>query len=269
MKIEFEPTNYKDASFVLKAIQELCPSSFNAIISDRAAVSPRGEMYQGFVNDNLEKDKKIKELEKQLEQCKRDCEAQEEKIAQKDKEIGTLTKEVDNLSQKNEEERRFHEMERKEFEQKEIEFNQTLSKKDDAYRKLQRDQGNEINGLKKKNLELQKQLEQFIPNIESVSGDIKYFQVDGDKLMETNSDDAYYQARIGNDRNCAFQFNIEKGHVKEACSNRDSILLPFCNIIEEHSQGNNIAPGKWGKATLTSSGELIIIEKAEIKLTRI
>lgn len=270
MKIEFDPSSYKDASFILKAIQDLCPSSLQAFSSTND-VSPKkgGDIYIQLEKDNREKEEKIKNLELQINQIKKTNDEKENAIQSQKKEIETCQLEIRNLNKKLDEEKELNKFAQDELGTKENEFNGILAAKDAEFRKLQRELNNENLNLKNKIKELQKQIEQYVPSLEGASGDIKYFQVEGNKLLETNSDDAYYKAQVGLDRVCIFQFNCEKGHSKEACSKKDSLLLPFCDIIDENPDANNIAPGKWGEAIITDSGELDVKLKAQIRLVKI
>ena len=86
-------------------------------------------------------------------------------------------------------------------------------------------------------------------------------------LVETNSIDAEYVAQSMGDKNYRFQFNFEKGPVREACANREVILFPFCDIIEDSENASIIRPDDWGTAVMTG-GVLKIETKAKIKLSR-
>lgn len=270
MKIEFDPFDYKETSAVLQIAKNNCPSAFQMMTSTNGISSPKGGAgYQDLMNDYLKFKEKSEALELQLDQLKKENEKKDRIIQNQTKEIETRQLEINSLNEKYEDEKGYFQLAQKDFEKKESDLNAALNKKDDDYRKLQRDLNNQNLVLKNKVKELQRQIEKYIPSIEGASGEIKYFQVEGNKLVETNSDDAYYKAQVGLDRVCIFQFNCEKGHAKEACSKKDSLLFPFCDIIDENPNANNIAPGKWGEAIITDSGELDVKLKAQIRLTKI
>lgn len=123
--------------------------------------------------------------------------------------------------------------------------------------------------LKKQISELQQRLNEYEPSIGAKPGEFKYFKIDGQCLTETNSTDAPYQVKIGDNGLCMFHFNIDKGPVSDACNKRDEMLLPFCEIIDECQNANELKKGAWGEAIITQSGELQIKRKARINLIRI
>lgn len=140
------------------------------------------------------------------------------------------------------------------------------------YDKLKRDSSNEKDRLMKEIKTLQKKIETYEPNTGTNSGENLYYNVDGNILTQTNDDKAPYVARVQSSdcKTYIFQFNIDKGPIVEACAKRDLIITPFCEIIEEVPEGaNSIGWGPWGTAKITSSGDLRIETKAQIKLKKI
>lgn len=134
--------------------------------------------------------------------------------------------------------------------------------------KLSKDWGIKEEELKDIIDDLRKQLEIYNPSINmDATSETTYYNVDGELLIQTNSLDAPYLAQNRGDNKFNYQFNFEKGPVREACSKKDLMLLPFCDIEEEAENSSNIRPGKWGVAIM-EGGDLKVETKAKIKLYR-
>jgi predicted RNase H-like nuclease (RuvC/YqgF family) len=118
---------------------------------------------------------------------------------------------------------------------------------------------------------LQRKLNTYEQVLVDTTDEIQYFNiVSFGVLCQTNSDDALYQARAKSDgKTAAFQFNIEKGQRYEAINNREKNLEPFCDIIEDTPDANEIQLGSWGEAEFSSNGNLCVKKKAQIKLIKL
>lgn len=116
---------------------------------------------------------------------------------------------------------------------------------------------------------LQKRLNAYEPSCAEADGEDQYYNISGGILIQTNSVDAPYIAKISSQGKASFHFNVEKGPCKQACDSKDEFILPFCEIVEEQPDANDIRLDKWGEATSNNSGELSVITKAKVKLVKL
>lgn len=249
MEIKFDPFIDKEVDLVLEIIKLNKPETYKSSLI---------EMNSQKIDDLIEQNNDLKKMNEKLND---DLNNSITEKKTKDNEIEEIMKKLSDLekldSERQDEMRKMNESHKKE-----------IDAKDDEYRRLQRDLGNENLSLKKKITELQKRLDAYEPNIGGEMGEVKLYNVEGSILVETISKEAYYQARTGSDNEVIFQYNYESGPSKEACKNRTSMLEPFCEIIEEVPNANAIQPGTWGVATPMRSGNLMVKKKAQIKLIR-
>lgn len=222
---------------------------------------------------------KMKELEKENKELQDEIKKHQQNNVKNDEKILKLQDELVALRAENEikineaeENKRLFEEACEDKSKMKAEYELKLEKKD---AELQREINRVIDFWKGKEKKLQdkidellKQLEIYNPSLNMrTSAETSYYKVDGNMLTETNIKDAPYMAQSMGDNKYRFQFNFEKGPVQEACANKDSFLLPFCEIIEETENPSIIRPADWGTATMIG-GDLKVDTKAKIKLYR-
>lgn len=215
---------------------------------------------------------RIKELEEKNKELVKENDAYRKNTA---KEAERIEKLVQELKEKKEEAdlsaQLAKEAEEKAAKMKE-EHEKTIEKIESEHKKeiekLSKEWGIKESELKGRIEDMRKRLEIYEPSINmSANSETTYYNVDDDLLVQTNSLDAPYFAKNRGDGKFNYQFNYEKGPVREACSKKDSMLLPFCDIEEEAENPSNIRPGEWGIAIM-QGGDLKVEKKAKIKLYR-
>lgn len=230
-------------------------------------------------SDIQEYSSKIKELEKSNKDLQDDIERYRKQTERDAKTIEKLQQEKDVLIKENEAKIKEAEEAMKLAEEADektskvsSEFEQRLQKQTAQFNEIIKNRNAEhedaVRRLNDRIAELQKQLEIYNPSINMrTSSETTYYRVEGNMLVETNSTDAEYMAQNMGDKNYRFQFNFEKGPVREACANREVMLFPFCDIIEDSENASIIRPDDWGTAVMTG-GDLKIETKAKIRLSR-
>lgn len=217
---------------------------------------------------------KIEELKDQIEQLKKENSNYKESIKQYSKSTESDSKRINELEEEYEKSKdKISELEKdkKTYE----EMLEDVQK--DSTQKLQEKQ-NEIDRLKNNHQEEIKQKNEEISNLrkrletyegpEPTIGKPAFYKVSDDRLVKTSVTSAAYIAKATENGDWIFQFNIESGPVKTACSGENPDLLKFCEVIERQDDASNIRLGKWGTATRNPNGDLIVTNKAEIKLTK-
>lgn len=97
----------------------------------------------------------------------------------------------------------------------------------------------------------------------------KYYENKNGRLHHTNKNSALYMARIISNMNeVEFFINDRNAQYRAACQNKIDDLLPFCEILEEAENANNIITERRGKAKLLNDGSLEVTDKAQIKLIK-
>jgi chromosome segregation ATPase len=222
---------------------------------------------------------RVKELEKEKKELQEEIKIHQQNNIKNEEKINKLNEELNALRDENENKIREAEDNKKLFEEaceenKKIkqEYELKLQEKDaEKKREINRVidfRKGEERKLQDKIDELLKQLEIYNPSLNMrTNAETSYYKVDGNMLVETNIKDAPYMAQGMGDNKYRFQFNFEKGPIQEACANKDNILLPFCDILEEAENPSIIRPAEWGTATMMG-GDLKVETKAKIKLYR-
>ena len=175
-----------------------------------------------------------------------------------------LEKNAKEAQEKLEEERKNHQAE--------------IDKKDSESRELQRNYLNRENELKKELEQLKSRLSEYEPDLGAEVGDEKLYQIDEysqePTLIETKSSDAPYIVQIAGNGKARFRFNSNALPLA-ACRDRESVLLPFCEIIEgkDNENANTIINAGDGIAQISSIDQTISKSKiqtlAKIRLIKI
>ena len=230
-------------------------------------------------NNNLKN--KITNNEESISNFRKKINRQEDKIQDKENEIQILQDEINKLhlslqnaeNKAKEEQKTYEDLIAEEKNNHELE----ISKKDSEYRELQRRLENEKNALRSQNKELQERLQAYVPDIGGEVGEELLYTYDSfdptSALTQTNDANAPFKVKISSNNIAVFQFNNEKGPSATACKERETMLLPFCDIIEgaDDLNATSIFPDKWGTAKIAFDGSIRvenINEKAKIKLSR-
>ena len=220
----------------------------------------------------LEKEKKelLEEIERYRKQTEKDARALDK--FQQESEV--LKKENEKKTKEAEEAWKLAEETEKNSARMKAEYERLLQQKDDELkREIKRVvdfRDEKDKKLNEKISELQKQLEVWNPSIntEGSTGQM-FYTVDGDSLIRTMDDAALYVAHSTGNNMYKFQFNCKKGPIREAFLNKDTDILPFCEIVSggDLESVGRIEPVELGQAVM-SNDELKVINKAKIKLYR-
>jgi len=228
---------------------------------------------------DIQDSERVKELEKENKELHEDINRHQQNNIKNEEKLNKLNEELNALRDENENKIKEAEDYKKLFEEacednKKIkqEYELKLQEKDaEEKREINRVidfRKGEEKKLQDKIDELLKQLEIYNPSLNMrTNAETSYYKVDGNMLVETNIKDAPYMAQGMGNNKYRFQFNFEKGPIQEACANKDDILLPFCDILEEAEDPSIIRPAEWGTATMIG-GDLKVETKAKIKLYR-
>ena len=239
------------------------------------------QSYDVLSSENSEIKEELKNKDQEISIFRKTVSKQDDKIQDKENEIQILKDEINKLHQSlqdaenkaKEEQKAYVDLIAKETTDHELE----IKKKDDEYRELQRRLENEKNALRSQNKELQERLQAYVPDIGGEVGEELLYTFDSfdptSALTQTNDANAPFKVKISSNNIAVFQFNNEKGPSAAACKERDTMLLPFCDIIEGADDPNatSIFPDKWGTAKIAFDGSIRvenIKEKAKIKLSR-
>lgn len=268
LHLEFDNQNRRDVALFEKISQLLKEQLdlYTQISSPRQSVPTySSSQIEELIKENAQYKTTKRELEEDIKRFRKEMHKNQEVIQSKESIIDKLTKENESLkTQLNNAENRI-----KKSEEEALKF---LDEEHSRYLELERNSGNEKERLMKEINILQKKIETYEPNTGSNSGENLFYNVDSNILTQTNDDKAPYIARVqsSDGKTYIFQFNKDKGPAVEACEKRESLILPFCEIIEEVPDGaNSIGWGTWGTAKITNSGDLKIETKAQIKLIKI
>ncbi|MCR5642257.1 MAG: hypothetical protein K6G32_02810 [Prevotella sp.] len=231
--------------------------------------------------DNSEYLSKIKELERKNKDLQEDIDKYSKQTAKDAKIIANLQQENKVLNQDNvikikdaEDAMKLAEEADKKAKTVKEDCEQRLKRQTDHYndevKRLKNAHYDEIAKLNDRIRELKIQMENFNPSLSlNMNSEQMYFNVDGNILTRTNSADAEYIAQCSNDNRYKFQFNWQKGPIREACAKRKEKILPFCDIKDgmDLVDVGRIEPGKWGEAIMKGD-DLEVIVKAELILLK-
>lgn len=132
---------------------------------------------------------------------------------------------------------------------------------------MQTDYNKTNDNLRAKNKALERRLEIYEPINLNSAGEPIYYEVKDGSLRQTVFENAKYVGYENNGK-ITYQFNIEKGPVKEALQNKESDLRPFCDFEVETLDGTDIIHSQWGKGII--HGQYLDIEKkAKIKIVKL
>ncbi len=272
IQVTFQLDNARERADMAKYINAIEESQF-----------PNGNKQTRFPYDrqiaDIQDPARVKELEKENKELQEDINRHQQNNIKNEEKIKKLNEELDALRDENEHKIIEAEENKKLFEEAcednkkmKAEYELKLQEKDaEKKREINRVidfRKGEERKLQDKIDELLKQLEIYNPSLNMrTNAETTYYKVDGNMLVETNIKDAPYMAQSMGDNKYRFQFNFEKGPIQEACANKDDILLPFCDILEEAENPSVIRPAEWGTATMIG-GDLRVDTKAKIKLYR-
>lgn len=272
IQVTFQLDNARERADMAKYINAIEESQF-----------PNGNKQTRFPYDrqiaDIQDPARVKELEKENKELQEDINRHQQNNIKNEEKIKKLNEELDALRDENEHKIIEAEENKKLFEEAcednkkmKAEYELKLQEKDaEKKREINRVidfRKGEERKLQDKIDELLKQLEIYNPSLNMrTNAETTYYKVDGNMLVETNIKDAPYMAQSMGDNKYRFQFNFEKGPIQEACANKDDILLPFCDILEEAEDPSVIRPAEWGTATMIG-GDLRVETKAKIKLYR-
>lgn len=258
LAIEFDTTIKRDASKLEQISNILNDNNISSsTTSQYASNNSAYELSRQIAELKTQKD----DLEKQIGRYQAQAQKDNAKIESFKKALDEQHEEVKKLTQ---------DISKKDEDIKEIEetYKKLIEEEEDRYRKLERDLKNELLFQSKEIKELKKKLEHYEPGGFNVGEEKFYYNELNNRLIETMDDKAPYIAQAIDKNKCRFHFNIVSGPIKEACSSNRNLLM-YCDIINEEPNASNIMRDKWGIASLTDSGDLIVESNAKIKLTRI
>jgi len=297
-EIKFDPTSPQERSRVIEYLIQLCKDDVERTLSRVCGMrSPQvsstysHQQFLDKINELngtvriLEEQKKtledkITDMNSDLERYQKVVSKHDSKIESKDTEIAKLKEQVDKLQQHLQKTEQDAKQAAKEADDKlteeQIKYESELEKKENQIQQLESDRIKETRKLGKEIERLQTQLQEFVPNIGGVLGEEQGYQLDeaaqSPTLTQTMDYSAPYIVVISDNGKARFHFNIEKGPATEAIAKRNSMLAPFCEIIEEMDNANSIQLAGEGIATISSMGDLRssdVITKAKIRLVRI
>lgn len=224
---------------------------------------------------------RVKELEKEKKELQEEIKLHQQNNIKNEDKIKKLQTELDILRDENVKKIKEAEDNKKLFEEA-CEENRKMK---ESYDRMLQQKDNELQAeirrvvdfrderekkLNEKISELQKQLEVWNPSIntEGSMGQM-FYTVDGDSLIRTMDDAALYVAHSAGDNMYKFQFNCKKGPIREAFLNKETDILPFCEIVAggDLESVGRIEPVELGQAVM-SNEDLKVIMKARIKLYR-
>lgn len=224
---------------------------------------------------------RVKELEKEKKELQEEIKLHQQNNIKNEDKIKKLQTELDILRDENVKKIKEAEDNKKLFEEA-CEENREMK---ETYDRMLQQKDNELQAeirrvvdfrderekkLNEKISELQKQLEVWNPSIntEGSMGQM-FYTVDGDSLIRTMDDAALYVAHSAGDNMYKFQFNCKKGPIREAFLNKETDILPFCEIVAggDLESVGRIEPVELGQAVM-SNEDLKVIMKARIKLYR-
>lgn len=271
IQITFQLDSSRERADVVKCINALeinpypCENKQDQAIQERQSVNT-----PEYIAQLQELEKKNKELQDEICRFRKQTEKDAKTIYKLEQEKEALTKEKDDKIKEAEDAMSIA----KEAEEKATKYEERYKKQtaecNDMIAKLKKEQSDEVEKLNEKIQNLQKQIENYKPSVGlNMDSEQLYFNVDGNLLTQTNSDDAEYIAKRYGENLYKFQFNWKKGPVREACTKRNEKILPFCDIIEgeDIEAVGRIDPGKWGDAIMKGD-DLEVFAKAEIKLLK-
>lgn len=216
----------------------------------------------------LECQAKSNTLDDQINQLNANNEALKNKI----KELKDINKSLeDKVNTINEEKSTLEELVKEAEEKVKTKEDEMIDVRNKCETKI-RDKENELNNKYKEEIrklqieirDLKKNLEKYeVPS--GVTGEIRFFKVNDNRLSDTLADNAPYIGKVMTDGTISYQFNIEKGKVQDSIQKRETILEPFCDIINAIEGGNTI---QWAERGLLreNGGTYDIIKKAKIKI---
>ena len=224
---------------------------------------------------------RVKELEKEKKELQEEIKLHQQNNIKNEDKIKKLQTELDILRDENVKKIKEAEDNKKLFEEA-CEENRKMK---ESYDRMLQQKDNELQAeirrvvdfrderekkLNEKISELQKQLEVWNPSIntEGSMGQM-FYTVDGDSLIRTMDDAALYVAHSAGDNMYKFQVNCKKGPIREAFLNKETDILPFCEIVAggDLESVGRIEPVELGQAVM-SNEDLKVIMKARIKLYR-
>jgi hypothetical protein len=272
IQVTFQLDNALERADMAKYINAIEGSQFPN--GNRQTRSPYDRQIADIQDSAREKEleKENKELQEEINRHQQNNIKNEEKIKKLTEELDALRDENENKIKEAEENKKLFEEACEDNKKMKAEYELKLQEKDaEKKREINRVidfRKGEERKLQDKIDELLKQLEIYNPSLNMrTNAETTYYKVDGNMLVETNIKDAPYMAQSMGDNKYRFQFNFEKGPIQEACANKDDILLPFCDILEEAEDPSVIRPAEWGTATMIG-GDLRVETKAKIKLYR-
>lgn len=274
IQVTFQLDNSRERADMAKYINAIETSQY--LYGNRQTQSSFGR--QDTVSQDVAK---VKELEKDNKALQEDIKRHQQNNIKNEERIKKLQEELDTLRAENENKIKEAEDNKKLFEKASDDnkkmkdnYERKLQQKDDELkteiRRVEDSREEIVKKLKEKISELQKQLEVWNPSIntEGSTGQMFYL-VDGDSLKRTMDDAALYVAHSEGNNIYKFQFNLKKGPIREAFLNKETDILPFCEIIAggDLESVGRIEPIELGQAVM-SNDELKVINKAKIKLYR-
>lgn len=170
---------------------------------------------------------------------------------------------------------------------KEVErLNDAIQEKDTEINELQKAAEQSRNDIETKNQEIDKlkasntELEAKVKELQNRLNEYEpagisehekgYYNIkEAGILTPTLDSNAPYIVAINSEGNISFKFNSESGPCKDACSKKNEMINPFCEIIEECTDANSIGTVKWGDAKGVMGEDIEVIVKSKVKLNRI
>lgn len=273
----FDPSNNRERADAIKVLKALEPQAFDSSSNSRfGAQSPMTSYDQPLQQiSNLQHE--VDKLQHEKKNLTSDLDRSRSEIAKRDQQIEHLedkiTKINNDLDTKIKQVKENAEVEAQvKIDEINKNFTESIRKKDEEYRRLERESRNKALELEKEIESLKKRLEAYEP-VGAEVGEEKLFNIDTltHSLEETNDTAAPYKVRIVSSEKVIFQFNTDSGPMISACANRSEMLEPFCEIIDAAEGATAIRRGAWGEAKLSPSGNIRIediTKKAQISLIR-